>query len=102
MDSRKSVRNLAESLHSLLGIKANLTSNWVKSVCDIIKTLPSEKSVDMQPTNSDINDDDNEDDDDCSAISKIKGKKKRSTFAFINLDAPLFLIIHIIIAHSLL
>ena len=76
MDSRKSVRNLAESLHSLLGIKANLTSNWVKSVCDIIKTLPSEKSVEMQPTNSDINEDD-EDDDDCSAISKIKGKKKK-------------------------
>ncbi|KAB5565239.1 hypothetical protein DKX38_005293 [Salix brachista] len=66
MDSRKSARNLAESLHSLLGIKANLTSNWVKSVCDIIKTLPTEKSVDVQPTNSDINDDDR------SAISKIK------------------------------
>ena len=80
MDSRKSVRNLAESLHSLLGIKANLTSNWVKSVCDIIKTLPTEKSVDVQPTNFDINDDD------CSAISKIKGKKS-STFSFINLDA---------------
>ncbi|KAJ6694566.1 KINESIN-LIKE PROTEIN KLP-3 [Salix koriyanagi] len=66
MDSRKSVRNLAESLHSLLGIKANLTSNWVKSVCDIIKTLPTEKSVDVQPASSDINDDDR------SAISKIK------------------------------
>ncbi|KAJ6430786.1 hypothetical protein OIU84_018323 [Salix udensis] len=66
MDSRKSARNLAESLHSLLGIKANLTSNWVKSVCDIIKTLPTEKSVDVQPTNSDINDDDR------SAISKTK------------------------------
>ncbi|KAG6781850.1 hypothetical protein POTOM_014765 [Populus tomentosa] len=74
MDSRKSVRNLAESLHSLLGIKANLTSNWVKSVCDIIKTLPSEKSVEMQPTNTDINEDD-EDDDDCSAISKIKDER---------------------------
>ncbi|KAG5250145.1 kinesin KP [Salix suchowensis] len=66
MDSRKSVRNLAGSLHSLLGIKANLTSNWVKSVCDIIKTLPTEKSVDVQPASSDINDDDR------SAISKIK------------------------------
>ncbi|KAJ6704620.1 KINESIN-LIKE PROTEIN KIF3A ISOFORM X1 [Salix purpurea] len=66
MDSRKSVRNLAESLHSLLGIKANLTSNWVKSVCDIIRTLPTEKSVDVQPASSDINDDDR------SAISKIK------------------------------
>ncbi|KAG5227492.1 kinesin protein [Salix suchowensis] len=67
MDSGKSIRNLAVSLHSLLGLKTHLTSNWVKSISDIIKTLPSEKSVDMQPTNSDTDDD--EDDD---SVSKIK------------------------------
>ncbi|KAK9273189.1 hypothetical protein L1049_017996 [Liquidambar formosana] len=42
MESRKSVRNLVESLHSLLGFKAHFTSSWVNSVCDIIKNLPSE------------------------------------------------------------
>ncbi|KAJ6427888.1 hypothetical protein OIU84_023316 [Salix udensis] len=71
MDSGKSIRNLAVSLHSLLGLKTHLTSNWVKSISDIIKTLPSEKSVDMQPTNSDTDDDDDGDGDDDS-VSKIK------------------------------
>ncbi|XP_024459351.2 kinesin-like protein KIN-14T isoform X2 [Populus trichocarpa] len=65
MDSGKSIRSLAVSLHSLLGLKAHLTSNWVKSVSEIIKTLPTEKSVDMQPTKSDT-------DDDGDSISKIQ------------------------------
>lgn len=65
MDSGKSIRNLAVSLHSLLGLEAHLTSNWVKSVSETIKTLPSEKSVDMQPTKSDT-------DDDGDSISKIQ------------------------------
>ncbi|KAF5748853.1 hypothetical protein HS088_TW04G00813 [Tripterygium wilfordii] len=43
-DPRRSVRNLAETIHSLLGVKAHVTSTWVKSVCDIIKNLPSEVS----------------------------------------------------------
>lgn len=65
MDSGKSIRNLAVSLHSLLGLEAHLTSNWVKSVSETIKTLPSEKSVDMQPTKPDT-------DDDGDSISKIQ------------------------------
>lgn len=69
----KSVRNLAETLHSLLGHKAHLTSNWVKSVCDIIKTLPiSEKPVVLQPTDIDTIDDH---DSACTTISKVKGNK---------------------------
>ena len=73
MDSGKSSRNLAVSFHSLLGLEAHLTSNWVKSVSEIIKTLPSEKSVDMQPTKSDT-------DDDGDSISKIQGKRKTLVF----------------------
>lgn len=50
MDARQSVQNLAETIHSLLGLKAHLTSAWVKSVCDIVKNLPSEKSsTDIKP-----------------------------------------------------
>ncbi|KAL5832412.1 hypothetical protein ACOSQ4_017766 [Xanthoceras sorbifolium] len=44
MDSKPSVHNLGETIHSLLGFKAHLTSAWVKSVCDIIKNQPSQKS----------------------------------------------------------
>ncbi|KAF5725538.1 kinesin-like protein KIF3A-like isoform X1 [Tripterygium wilfordii] len=43
-DSQRSIRNLAGTIHSLLGVKAHVTSTWVKSVCDIIKNLPSEAS----------------------------------------------------------
>ncbi|RVW48799.1 Kinesin-like protein KIN-14T [Vitis vinifera] len=43
MDTRKPVGNLAESIRSLLGLKANLTSSWADSVSDIIKSLPSEE-----------------------------------------------------------
>lgn len=41
MDSKQSVHKLGETIHSLLGLKAHLTSSWVKSVCDIVKNLPS-------------------------------------------------------------
>ncbi|XP_015883614.2 kinesin-like protein KIN-14T isoform X1 [Ziziphus jujuba] len=44
MDPRKSVHKLDETIHSLLGLKSHLTSSWVKSVCDIIKSLPYEIS----------------------------------------------------------
>ncbi|KAJ9697644.1 hypothetical protein PVL29_006987 [Vitis rotundifolia] len=54
MDTRKPVRNLAESIRSLLGLKANLTSSWADSVCDIIKSLPSEepRTDRIKPANS--------------------------------------------------
>ncbi|OMO81077.1 hypothetical protein CCACVL1_12626 [Corchorus capsularis] len=46
MNSKKSIQNLGETIHSLLGLKSHLTSTWVKSVCDIIKKLPHEGSID--------------------------------------------------------
>lgn len=98
MDSGKSIRNLAVSLHSLLGLKTHLTSNWVKSISDIMKTLPSEKSVDMQATNSDTDDDDDGDDD---SDTKIKGKRTPPpTHTRTNLDAPVSLILLIFTAYS--
>ncbi|KAE8687169.1 kinesin-like protein KIF3A-like isoform X2 [Hibiscus syriacus] len=42
MDSKKSIRNLGETIHSLLGFKSPINSAWVKSVCQIIKSLPNE------------------------------------------------------------
>ncbi|XP_021595030.1 kinesin-like protein KIN-14T isoform X2 [Manihot esculenta] len=63
MDTRKSLRNLRGTLHALLDLKAHLTPNWVKSVCDIIKTLPSE---------FDAKEDDDDGDDSGNVISKIK------------------------------
>ncbi|KAL5543159.1 hypothetical protein UlMin_010869 [Ulmus minor] len=42
MESKKSAHKLGETIHSLLGWKSQLTSNWVKSVCDIIRSAPSE------------------------------------------------------------
>ncbi|KAA8550938.1 hypothetical protein F0562_002622 [Nyssa sinensis] len=48
MDSRKSIRSLAESIHSLLGLKTHLTCSWADSVCNIIKSLPSEEQPDDQ------------------------------------------------------
>ncbi|GMI94694.1 hypothetical protein HRI_003138700 [Hibiscus trionum] len=42
MTSKKSIRNLGETIHSLLGFKSPLNSTWVKSVCEIIKSLPDE------------------------------------------------------------
>ncbi|KAJ4846191.1 hypothetical protein Tsubulata_049726 [Turnera subulata] len=68
MDSRKSVGNLTETLHSLLGLKAHLTSNWVKSVCDIVRNLPPERSIDLRPESTV----DSTDDDPATAIAKIK------------------------------
>lgn len=38
----KSLQCLVESIHSLLGFKAQLNSHWADSVRNIIKTLPSE------------------------------------------------------------
>ncbi|MCL7046124.1 hypothetical protein MKW94_016157, partial [Papaver nudicaule] len=40
MESRKSLHNLVKSINSLLGLKTNLTSTWVESVCNIVKQLP--------------------------------------------------------------
>ncbi|PON88637.1 Kinesin-like protein [Trema orientale] len=52
MESRKSGHKLAETIHSLLGWKSHVTSNWVKSVCDIMKSIPSEAaSIALKPTN---------------------------------------------------
>ncbi|XWS71073.1 hypothetical protein CRYUN_Cryun03dG0105700 [Craigia yunnanensis] len=45
MNSKKSIQNLGETIHSLLGFKSHLTSTWVKSVCDIIKNLPNKNET---------------------------------------------------------
>jgi len=37
----KPVRNLPETIHSLLGLKSHMTSDWVKSVCNIAKNTSS-------------------------------------------------------------
>lgn len=76
MEARKSVQNLAEKIHSLLGLKAHFTSSWVKSVCDIIRHLPSEgPSIDLKAENSKASVSfGNKEDDLASEISKIKGK----------------------------
>ncbi|KAE8668648.1 kinesin-like protein KIF3A-like isoform X2 [Hibiscus syriacus] len=42
MDSKKSIRNLGETIHSLLRFKSPINSAWVKSVCQIIKSLPNQ------------------------------------------------------------
>ncbi|KAJ4917991.1 P-loop containing nucleoside triphosphate hydrolases superfamily protein [Raphanus sativus] len=43
MERRRSkpVKNLPETIHSLLGTKSYLTSAWVKSVCNIVKNVSS-------------------------------------------------------------
>uniref|UniRef100_A0A1J3GPA0 Kinesin-like protein KIFC3 n=1 Tax=Noccaea caerulescens TaxID=107243 RepID=A0A1J3GPA0_NOCCA len=43
MERRRSkpVQDLPETIHSLLGLKSNLTSAWVKSVCNIAKKVSS-------------------------------------------------------------
>ncbi|XP_058107726.1 kinesin-like protein KIN-14B isoform X2 [Magnolia sinica] len=41
--SRKPVQRLAESIRSLLGFKAHLTSSWAESVCHIVNQLPSDE-----------------------------------------------------------
>ena len=77
MDTRKPVRNLAESLRSLLGVKANLTSSWVDSVCDIIKSLPSEESPTdrIEPANSEATSSFHDQKIDSSTITlKLKGR----------------------------
>ncbi|KAJ4972001.1 hypothetical protein NE237_005100 [Protea cynaroides] len=75
MESRKSVQNLAQSIHSLLGLKTHLTSGWADSVCNIIKKLPSEDSRDgsqikCQNYNSE-NSNENKDVDNGAAVSKL-------------------------------
>ncbi|GFZ20831.1 P-loop containing nucleoside triphosphate hydrolases superfamily protein [Actinidia rufa] len=50
VDTRKSICSLAESIHSLLGLKTRLTSSWVDSVCNIIKSSPSQISLDDHNT----------------------------------------------------
>ncbi|XP_043693815.1 kinesin-like protein KIN-14B isoform X2 [Telopea speciosissima] len=78
MESRKSVKNLAQSIHSLLGFKTRLTSTWADSVCKIIKNLSSQDSTDgsrikFQNCNSDNSEasNENEDADNGAAVSKI-------------------------------
>ncbi len=76
MESRKSVQNLAGTIHSLLGLKARFTSSWVKSVCEIVRNLPSEgPPIDLKSANFKTSDScSNKDDELDTAISKIKGK----------------------------
>ncbi|KAK2980861.1 hypothetical protein RJ640_003088, partial [Escallonia rubra] len=68
-DSRKSFRRLAESIHSLLGFKTHLTSTWADSVCNVIKSLPSEGTVLLDDSSDSNNAADPEAD-----ISKIQDK----------------------------
>ncbi|KAM6566752.1 hypothetical protein CsatA_025880 [Cannabis sativa] len=52
MESRKPVHKLSETIHSLLGWKSHVTSNWVKSVCDIMKSAPPDgASIISKPIN---------------------------------------------------
>lgn len=75
MDSRQPVQNLAETIHSLLGLKAHLTSNWVKSVRDIIKNLPSEKSsADIEAKTLETGNSLDNEDVEGNAVSKLKGR----------------------------
>ncbi|KAL4612030.1 hypothetical protein ACB092_08G169400 [Castanea dentata] len=71
MESKKSVRNLSDTIHSLLGLKARFTSTWVKSVCDIVRNLPPEgPSIELKSANLKTSDSSGNKDLD-SAISKI-------------------------------
>ena len=76
MESRKSAHKLAETIHSLLGWKSHVTSNWVKSVCEIMKSVPSEvASIDLKPTNVVTRDSTEKTVDELQkAILKIEGK----------------------------
>lgn len=69
MESGKSVHKLAETIQSLVGLKSHLTSSWVKSVGDIIKSLPYEISYFETRDSSEKRDGDMS-----SVILKIKGK----------------------------
>ncbi|KAK3024052.1 hypothetical protein RJ639_042963, partial [Escallonia herrerae] len=69
LDSRKSFCRLAESIHSLLGFKTHLTSTWADSVCNVIKSLPSEGLVPLDDSSDSNNAVDLEAD-----ISKIQDK----------------------------
>lgn len=40
-ESKRSVSNLDETIHSLLGLKARLTPSWVDSVSRIVRNLHS-------------------------------------------------------------
>lgn len=88
MESRKSVQNLAQTIHSLLGLKAHFTFGWVQSVCDIIKHLPSEGPlIDWKSANFKTGGSFGKKDDDLDgAISKIKCKY----LVFIHADVSLF------------
>ncbi|XP_048136960.1 kinesin-like protein KIN-14T isoform X3 [Rhodamnia argentea] len=46
MERKNSTQKLAETIHSLLGLKSHLTSTWIRSVCGIMRTLPSPRSSD--------------------------------------------------------
>ncbi|GLT82475.1 hypothetical protein SLE2022_008410 [Rubroshorea leprosula] len=64
MDSKKSIRNLTNRIHSLLGFKSHSTSAWIKSGCDIIENLPLERlRTDVKTS---------KDDQSVTDISKIK------------------------------
>lgn len=74
MESKKSVQNLSNTIHSLLGLKARFTSTWIKSVCDIVRNLPPEgPSIELKYANLKTSDSSGNKDLD-GAISKINGK----------------------------
>ncbi|CAH8306220.1 unnamed protein product [Eruca vesicaria subsp. sativa] len=54
MEGRKSkpVKNLPETIHSLLGTKSHLTSAWVKSVCNIVKNVSSSEIASKEEDDS--------------------------------------------------
>lgn len=76
MESRKSFHNLVESINSLLGLKKNLTSTWVESVCNIIKHLPPSD----EPSTS--SSDNNKDYDLISTVPKIQGRFIFTLYSF--------------------
>ncbi|KAF3444368.1 hypothetical protein FNV43_RR14060 [Rhamnella rubrinervis] len=80
MESRKSVHKLAETIHSFVGLKSHLTSSWVKSVSNIIKSLPYGISYFETRDSSEKRDGDT---DISSVILKIKGELATLT-AYIN------------------
>ncbi|XP_010480095.1 PREDICTED: kinesin-like protein KIN-14F [Camelina sativa] len=53
----KPVRNLPETIHSLLGLKSHLTSAWVKSVCNIVNNVPSSPEISSTPKKKEDEDD---------------------------------------------
>ncbi|EOA36050.1 hypothetical protein CARUB_v10008287mg [Capsella rubella] len=51
------VRDLPETIHSLLGLKSHLTSAWVKSVCKIVNNVSSSSGIASTPKKEDEDED---------------------------------------------